>query len=69
MDRLNQLLKMIDTSAEEERSLVDDLSAQERAQEGQVDAWSFKDYVADYTFWRQRLAENLAAIAAGRPAE
>ncbi|MFN2138050.1 MAG: hypothetical protein ACK2UK_18990 [Candidatus Promineifilaceae bacterium] len=45
MDRLNQLLKMIDTSAEEERSLVDDLSAQERAQEGQVDAWSFKDYV------------------------
>lgn len=69
MDRLNQLLRMLETSGEEERSLVDDLSPEECAQKGQMDDWSFKDNVAHYAFWRQRLAENLAAIAAGRPPE
>ena len=36
---------------------------------GTPDDWSFKDNVAHYAFWRQRLAENLAAIAARRPPE
>lgn len=69
MDRLSQLLRMLETSGEEERSLVDDLTAEERAQMGTLDDWSFKDDVAHYAFWRQRLAENLAAIAEGRPPE
>jgi hypothetical protein len=69
MDRLDQLLKMLETVRKEERSLVDDLSAEERDQMGTPEEWSFKDNVAHYTVWRRRLTENLAAIAAGRTPE
>ena len=69
MNRLSQILKMLDTSGEEERSLADDLTAEERVQMGTPEEWSFTDDVAHYAFWRQRLAENLAAIAEGRPPE
>jgi hypothetical protein len=69
MDRLNQLLKMLETSGEEERALVDDLTVEERAQMETPDDWSFKDNLAHYAFYRQRLAENLAAIAEGRSPE
>ena len=48
MDRFNQLLKMMETSSEEERSLVDDLTPEERAEIGAPDNWSFKDNIAHY---------------------
>lgn len=69
MDRLNQLLKMLELTGEEERSLVDDLTEEERAQMGTPNDWSFKDNLAHYAVWRQRLNKNLVAIAAGRPPE
>jgi hypothetical protein len=59
------LLDLLRQASEDLETFVRDLSEAERAASGTPDHWSAKDHVAHMTFWRERLAANLAAILAG----
>ncbi len=63
-----QLRRLIDMAHERQLAQIDALSAAERAESGAPERWSAKDHLAHTMFWKQRLAERLAAAARGETA-
>jgi hypothetical protein len=65
MDLKSRLLDLLERANQEEHTLLDQLSDQERAQAGTPDDWSAKDVLAHIAAWKQRLAANITAASRG----
>ncbi len=65
-----QLRSLIDMTHERQLAQIAALSDAERDEIGTLERWSAKDHLAHTMYWKQRLAERLAAAAHGEtPAE
>jgi hypothetical protein len=60
-----KLIGLVERARREEQALVASLSKVERSVEGEPDRWSVKDVIAHLAAWKERRAQNLAAVAQG----
>jgi tetratricopeptide (TPR) repeat protein len=60
-----KLIGLVERAYREEQALVASLSKVERSIEGEPDRWSAKDVIAHLAAWKERRAQNLAAVARG----
>lgn len=67
MDRKTKLLELLREAAAEERIFMDGLSAEERARQGEPDAWAPKDVVAHFAAWEAYAVDQLRSLLDGEP--
>jgi tetratricopeptide (TPR) repeat protein len=60
-----KLIGLVERAYREEQALVASLSPVERSVVGEPDCWSVKDVIAHLAAWKERRAQNLAAVARG----
>ena len=65
MDLKPKLLDLLQRARKEEQAFVSNLLDDERAAEGTLEQWSAKDMMAHIAAWKERMAQNLAAVARG----
>jgi len=67
MDLRVGLLDLLRLAYREEQTFVEKLSEKERAVIGTYDQWSVKDVIAHVAAWKERTAQELAAVTCGGP--
>ena len=67
MDLRDGLLDLLRRAYREEQVFVEKLSEKERAVIGTHDQWSVKDVIAHTAAWKERTAQELAAVTSGGP--
>jgi hypothetical protein len=65
MEFKSKLVELLRRTSAEEQALDAKLSAEEKSSLGEENRWSAKDMVFHMAGWKERLAANLAAVAAG----
>ncbi len=66
MDVKRELLNLLQRAYEQEQTFVSNLSDEERSAAGTPDHWSARDLVAHIAAWKERIAQNLEAVAQGK---
>jgi len=66
MGMKGKLLSLFQHAYEQEQAFVSRLSDEERSAVGAPDRWSAKDLMAHIAAWKERLVQNLEAVAQGR---
>ena len=67
MDLRVGLLDLLRLANREEQTFVEKLSEKERSVIGTYDQWSVKDVIAHVAAWKERTAQELAAVTSGGP--
>lgn len=67
MDLRVGLLDLLRRAYREEQALIEKLSEKERSVIGTYDQWSVKDVIAHVAAWKERTAQELAAVTSGGP--
>jgi len=67
MDLRVGLLALLRLAYREEQTFIEKLSEKERAVIGTYEQWSVKDVIAHVAAWKERTAQELAAVACGGP--
>jgi tetratricopeptide (TPR) repeat protein len=67
MDRKTKLLALLHKAAAEEQDFMDALNAEERARQGEPDAWAPKDVIAHFATWEAYSVEQLRRLLEGEP--
>ena len=67
MDIRVGLLDLLRLANREEQTFVEKLSEKERSVIGTYDQWSVKDVIAHVAAWKERTAQELAAVTSGGP--
>ena len=66
MDRKPRLIELNAKAYTEEHTFIAGLSGEERAASGSLQRWCARDVIAHNASWKNRMAENLLAIAQGK---
>lgn len=66
MERKRILLRLIARAYQEEKTLVTELTEDERSRVGTLEQWSAKDVIAHNAAWKGRFAANLLAVSRGQ---
>jgi hypothetical protein len=63
------LIELLEEARARERAFWEGLSEAERSARGEADHWAARDVVAHVTYWKDRLAGQLEAVAQGQEPE
>jgi len=66
MTAKSDVLKSLDHSWDELRTVIDSMSEPEMVEPGVVEEWSIKDLLGHIAFWAARAANTLTEVSAGR---
>ena len=68
MDQKERLLDLLQRACDAEQALAASLSEAERCAAGAADKWTARDVLAHLAFWKEHLAQSIAAALKGLPA-